>query len=189
MAFSPIGFVFTCFHLLAFLLSNAVVEETEAQPITIFVDSTLAHIQTFLLQWVQYLNTVIIFVCNFVYSDRDRKLIGNLQLVENHMEALGFNMPKFYRQAVRNLLLLFILVAFVLVGLFVQGTYFYSRVVEEQYFVSYGVSLGMPPIYLQVQLVQFIILLTFQTVLSRQLNVMLSKVLSIAVEVDATDTE
>lgn len=189
MAFSPIGFLFNCIHLLAFAVASGFVGITDDQPITIFMDSVLAYIQTELLQWVQCLDTIFIFVCNFVYYDRECKFISKLQLVDNHMEAFGFNMPKFYRQAVRNLSLVFILVILLLVGLCVQGMYFYSRVVEEQYFISYGIAFVMPPIYIQVQLVQFIILLTFQIVLWRQLNTMLLKVLSIAIEEDGTDTE
>lgn len=190
MSFSPIGFVFCCFHLLSFVLSKVAVEQiTDEQPVTIFMDSLLAYIQTIMLQWVQSLNAVLIFLCNLLFYDRDQRLISKLQLVENHIEALGFNMPKFYRQALRNLFLVLILAILLLVGLFVEGLYFYSRVVDKQYFISYGVAFVMPTIYIQVQLVQFIILLTFQTVLLRQLNAILWKVLSIAVEEDGTDSE
>lgn len=189
MKLSPIGFVISCLHLLAIGYAFIVVMTTVDQPVTIFMDSVLAQTQTAWLQWVQSLNTFLIFFCNFVYYDRDRILISKLQLVVNHMEAIGLNMTTFYRQAVRSLFLVFILVILVLVGLWVEGVYFYSRVIDEKYFIFYGISFVMPPIYVQVQLVQFIILSTFQIVLSKQLNAMLLKILSAAVEEDGTDTE
>lgn len=189
-SFSPIGFLFGCLHLLIFILANFFVMLIyDEQPVTIFMDSLLAYIQTCLLQWLQFFNTILIFFCNFVYYDRDSKFISKLQLVDNHMEAHGFNMPQFYRQAVRSMFLILMLAILVIVGLLVQGFYFYSRVVEEQYLLFYGIAFVMPSIYIQVQLVQFITLLTFQIVLSRQLNSMLLKVLRIAIQEDGSDTE
>lgn len=189
MAFSPIGFIFACLHLMAFGYSCTIVMISEEQPVTIFMDDMLAYTQTVLMQWVQCLNTLLIFVCNFVYYDRDLKMLSKLQLVNNQMETLGFDMPTFYRQAVRSLFAVFVLVIVILVGLFVQGMYFYSRVVEEQYLICYGIMYVMPTVYIQVQLVQFIILSTFQIVLSRQMNAILLEVLRGTVDDDGTDTE
>lgn len=177
MALSPAGFIFSCVHMLAFGLSCGVVLVMNTEPVTIFQDSRLATIQQTILEWVQCLNTLVIFLFTYVRKDRDIQMISRLQVVDAHLVALGYNMLRFYRDSVRYMWIGMILIFIMLVGLFVHGMYFYWRILEGDLVLLFGIATVMPAVYIQVLFVQFIILMTFQIIRMRQLNNVMLKVL------------
>lgn len=170
MALSPVGFIFSCVHMLAFGLSCVIVLVMNIEPVTIFKDNWLATVQLTILEWVQSLNTLIIFLFTYVRNNRDVLLISRLQVVDAHLVALGYDMVLFYRNAVRSMLFSLIVFLIMLIGLFVHGMYFYWRVFDEKLVFLLGITTVMPAVYIQVLFVQFIILMTFQIIRMRQLN-------------------
>lgn len=176
-ALSPIGLIFSCVHMLAFGISCGIVLAMNTQPVTIFQHHRLATIQVTILEWVQCLNTFVIFLFTYVRNDRDLLLICKLQLVDAHLVALGFNMLRFYRDAIRWMLSSLVLICILLMGLFVHGMWFYWRVLDDEVVLLLGISTVMPAVYIQVLFVQFIILMTFQIARMRQLNTVMLKVL------------
>lgn len=177
MVLSPSGLIFSCVHMLAFGLSSGVVLVMTPKPVTIFKDNALANVQQTILEWVQCLNTLIIFLFTYVRNDRDLLLISRLQVVDAHVEALGYDMVRFYRNSVLGMLFALILILILLVGLFVHGMYFYWRFLEDELVFLFGIATVMPAVYIQVLFVQFIILMAFNTIRMRQLNNVMLKVL------------
>lgn len=178
MTLSPVGFIFSCIHMLAFGLSCGVVLTMNMQPMTIFKHNWLATVQQITLVWVQSLNTLIIFLFTYVRNDRDARMIDKLQAIDAHFVALGFNMVQFYRSSVRLMLIALILICVLLLGLFVHGMYFYWRILDEELVLWFGIATVMPAVYIQVLFVQFMVLMTFLIVRMRHLNSVMLKVLS-----------
>lgn len=178
MVLSPIGFIFSCIHMLAFGLSCGIVLVMDPEPLTIFKDNWLATVQQTVLEWVQCLNTLVIFLFTYVRNNRDVLLISRLQVIDAHFVVLGYNIIQFYRDAVRSMLFALILIFVLLFGLFMHGMYFYWRVLEEQIIFLLGIATVLPAVYIQVLFVQFIILMTFQIIRMKHLNSVMLKVLT-----------
>lgn len=152
-----------------------VVTNSDDQPGTFFKGNAIADIQTTIVDNAEILITFIIFVCNFSHHDRDREVFDKLQIIDDHMEALGLDMLKCYRSAVRSMLMTLFFVVIMLVGFFVYGMHILLKLIDERYVFWYGIAMVIPTVHVEVLIVQFIMFSRYQLVRTRLLNEVLRK--------------
>lgn len=170
------GLICTIIHIFLFAGCTFVTMMVNNNVISV-IDTKLAKTETFLMNTVKTLNTILIFSDLLWKYKAECKMFVLAKAMDLHLSVIGINMRHLYFKIFVVCLTMAAVFTLLLSSYFVNGLYFWAAIQENTILASvHIISMVMPTIYMEMVLIQFILIVLYIRMRVHLLNNVLLKV-------------